>query len=298
MKQNVDVFICHASQDKDSFVRPLAKALRSLGVTVWYDEFSLEIGDSVSQQIDKGIAEAGFGIVVISKSFIGRPWPAHELKGLVNRDIEEDLKILPIWHGVKKHEVAKFSPSLSDKLAIDTQNVEAREAATKLFRMIRPDLYHRHPYAQLEKLASGEAIVELQNEIEELRERFSEYQCPICEAPMSTRIDAPVDPEQKHWDVVETYECGHQMFGGIIQRPCPSDPNFPSLNDYDLVCNRMSDGKWQCNALPKTNMARMVRLDTGYGRSDSEARRKVKASYLYRAGRMSNQEWSRIQMGI
>ena len=45
MKQQVDVFVCHASQDKDGFVRPLAEALRRLGVTVWYDEFSLAIGD-------------------------------------------------------------------------------------------------------------------------------------------------------------------------------------------------------------------------------------------------------------
>ncbi len=229
MNQIVDVFICHASQDKGTFVRPLAEALRRLGVTVWYDEFSLQIGDSVSQQIDKGIAAAKFGVVVISSSFIGRSWPEHELRGLVNRDVEEDLKILPLWHGVTKHEVAKFSPSLSDKFAIDTQKIDAQEAAIKILRTVRPDLYGKNPRSQLEKLASGEAIMELQNTIEDLRKRIVEYQCPICEAPMSTRIDAPAGPDQKHWDVVETYECGHQTFGGIVQYPCPSDPKFPSL---------------------------------------------------------------------
>ena len=65
----------------------------------------------MSEQIDRGIAKAKFGIVVISRSFIGRKWPAHELRGLVNRDVEEDLKILPIWHGVSKSEVKEFSPS-------------------------------------------------------------------------------------------------------------------------------------------------------------------------------------------
>ena len=61
MTKQCDVFICHASVDKTGFVRPFAEALRRLGVTVWYDEFSLEIGDSVSEQIDKGIAAAKFG---------------------------------------------------------------------------------------------------------------------------------------------------------------------------------------------------------------------------------------------
>jgi TIR domain len=301
MSRSYDVFICHAWEDKERFVRPLAEALRRLGVSVWYDEFSLEIGDSVSRQIDNGIAGARFGIVVISRPFIGRPWPRYELQGLVNRDIEEDLKILPIWHGVSKRQVAEFSPSLSDKFAIDTQRVDAEEAAIRILRMVRPDIYRQHPRAELERMASGEALAELQSEIEDLRERVAEYQCPHCGAPLSTRIDAPVDPEQKHWDLVETFECGLRTFAGTIQHLCPSDPKFPSLDDYALICDRTSgrsDRDWQCDARPKTEMARKVPLDTGYGSSEDEARRKVEATYLYRAGRMTNQEWFRIQMGV
>ena len=300
MTQETDAFICHASQDKDSFVRPLAKTLRRLGIMVWYDEFSLEIGDSLSQQIDKGIGGAKFGVVVISKSFIGRRWPEHELRGLVNRNVEEDLKIIPIWHGVTKREVATFSPSLSDKIAIDTKKSDAKEVAITILRVVRPDLYRRHPRAELERLASGEALVHLKNEIKELREQVSEYQCPHCGDLLSTRINAPVDPAEKHWDVVETYECGFQTFSGIIQHPCPSDPKFPSLSDYDLVYERTSDQadrEWRCDAQAKTEMAQKVWLDSGYGSSKDEARRKVEATYLYRASRMTNEDWSGIQMG-
>ena len=42
-----DVFISHASEDKDSVVRPLAQALVAKGLKVWYDEFELKIGDSL-----------------------------------------------------------------------------------------------------------------------------------------------------------------------------------------------------------------------------------------------------------
>ena len=293
MSKKDAVFICHASQDKDSFVRPLAETLRRLGVTVWYDEFSLEIGDSVSQQIDKGIASAKFGIVVISRSFIDRPWPQHELRGLVNRDVEEDLKILPIWHGVTKREVTEFSPSLTDKLAIDTQRVSVQEAAIRILRTVRPDLYERHPRAELEALASGEALTKLQNTIKALRKQVADYQCPTCGAPLSTRTNAPVDPEMKYWDLIETYDCGFQMSAGMVEYPCPSDPKFPSLNNYDLVCERFSDQsgyKWRCDAWAKTSMAGKVKLRSGYGNSEGEARRKVKADYLYRAGRMTSQE--------
>jgi len=37
-----DVFISHASEDKDSFVRPLTDRLHEFGVKIWYDEFELK----------------------------------------------------------------------------------------------------------------------------------------------------------------------------------------------------------------------------------------------------------------
>jgi hypothetical protein len=299
MSQRYDVFICHASEDKDDFVRPLAQALCRLGISVWYDESSLELGDSISKEIDRGIAGARFGIVVISQSFIGKSWPDHELRGLVNRQVEEDLKIIPIWHGVTKTEVAKFSPSLADKLAINTKWVDAQEAAIKILRTVRPDLYRLQSRADLEQIASWEAITELQSIIDDLRAKVAEYQCPYCGSDLSTRIDAPLDPLEKHWDVIETYECGYQVFGGAVQNLCPSDPNFPSLEDYELLLEATEGEtatKWNCSARPKTEMARKVRLDVTFGMTKEAAIRRMQANYHYRAGRISNAEWVRVQM--
>ena len=45
-----DVFICHAGEDKEEFVRPLAEALRSHHLDVWYDEFALDVGDSFAKR--------------------------------------------------------------------------------------------------------------------------------------------------------------------------------------------------------------------------------------------------------
>jgi len=61
-----DVFISHASEDKNGFVRPLAQALGQLGVRIWYDEFTLDVGDSLSRSIDRGLAQSKFGLVIIS----------------------------------------------------------------------------------------------------------------------------------------------------------------------------------------------------------------------------------------
>ncbi len=67
--QQRDVFICHASEDKDAIARPLAEALVERGHAVWFDEFELEIGDGLRREIDRGLAISRFGVVILSPSF-------------------------------------------------------------------------------------------------------------------------------------------------------------------------------------------------------------------------------------
>jgi hypothetical protein len=74
---NWDVFISHASEDKESLVRPLADFLSNLDVRVWYDEMTLKVGDSLGRSIDEGLARSNFGIVVLSKAFLVKGYSAH-----------------------------------------------------------------------------------------------------------------------------------------------------------------------------------------------------------------------------
>ncbi|WP_442481378.1 TIR domain-containing protein [Aeoliella sp. SH292] len=109
-----DLFISHASEDKDDFVRPLAEALSAAGLKVWYDEFSLSLGDSLRKSIDHGLANSRFGLVVLSSAFFAKNWTQYELNGMVSREMEGEKVILPLWHKVTKNEVMRFSPTLVD----------------------------------------------------------------------------------------------------------------------------------------------------------------------------------------
>lgn len=133
-----DVFISHASDDKDDVVRPLAFALKERGVTVWYDEFEMKIGDSLRRKIDKGLANSKFGIVVISKDFIKKGWTNYELDGIITKAVSGEQIILPIWHNITKKEVIDFSPSLADKLARNTATNTIDEIADEIAELIIP----------------------------------------------------------------------------------------------------------------------------------------------------------------
>ncbi len=132
-----DVFISHASEDKDEVVRPLANSLKSKGIKVWYDEFEMRIGDSLRRKIDKGLANSRFGIVVISKDFIKKGWTNYELDGIITKAISGEQIILPIWHNITKREVIDFSPSLADKLARNTAINTIEEISTEISELIQ-----------------------------------------------------------------------------------------------------------------------------------------------------------------
>lgn len=260
-----------------------------LGVSVWYDEFSLRLGSSLSRSIDRGLADSSFGLVVVSPAFIRKPWPEYELRGLVAREITEDRVILPVWHGVTRADVLAFSPPLCDKVALNTTGLSAEDVAIQILREVRPDLYAKHSRAQLQRIASGAALTDLQREIDRMREELaaateelSEYRCTFCGAPLAERIGAPADPEERHWDLREIYACGYQSFGGFKERPCPSDPEFPKWEDYDLHWQHNAEEphfKWQCYALPKTTMARRLSLGMGLGQTKQEAEQYVRDTY-------------------
>lgn len=115
-----DVFISHASEDKEEFVRPLAEGLRARGLKVWFDEFSLTVGDSLRRSIDRGLADSRFGVVVISQHFMLKEWPQKELDGLVAREVDGVKVILPVWHNISAAEIRKFSPMLADRVAVSS----------------------------------------------------------------------------------------------------------------------------------------------------------------------------------
>jgi hypothetical protein len=132
-----DVFISHASEDKDEVVRPLALKLQELCLSVWYDEFELKMGDSLRRKIDKGLANSRFGVVVLSTAFINKGWTNYELDGIIIKAVSGQQVILPIWHNITKQQVIDYSPSLADKLARNTAMNTIEEIAEEIYEIVK-----------------------------------------------------------------------------------------------------------------------------------------------------------------
>lgn len=135
-----DVFISHASEDKDLIVRPLVTMLEKLSVRVWYDEFSLKLGDSLSASIDKGLTESRFGIVVLSKSFLRKNWTDYEYRSLLSRQMNGQRIIIPLWYDITKEEILSFSPYLADVFAGNVTPDNLPKTVLAILKVVRPDI--------------------------------------------------------------------------------------------------------------------------------------------------------------
>ncbi|MBA7678953.1 hypothetical protein ES703_87233 [subsurface metagenome] len=133
-----DVFISHATEDKDTFVRQLATELRSKRLQVWYDEFTLRVGDSLRRSIDKGLVKSRYGIVILSSNFFGRKWPEDELNGLAIRERKGEKVILPVWLDVDADYIAEYSPILADRFAAKASD-GMNKVISDLLAVIRPN---------------------------------------------------------------------------------------------------------------------------------------------------------------
>lgn len=133
MTKMFDLFISHATPDKDEVVRPLAEALKTRGADVFYDEWEIRVGDSLREKIDAGLARSRFGVVILSESFLARrQWTERELNGLFALEGEGHPRILPVWHNVTKTQVASYSPVLADRAALKTADYTLDEIADLL----------------------------------------------------------------------------------------------------------------------------------------------------------------------
>jgi hypothetical protein len=134
--QTWDVFISHASEDKEDVARPLRDALAQRGITVWLDEAQMKVGHSLRRKIDEGIRSSRFGVVILSEDFFRKGWTNHELDGLVTRNVAGEQSLLPIWHDLDGDQVRAYSPSLADKVALSTDDLSIEDIADQIAEVV------------------------------------------------------------------------------------------------------------------------------------------------------------------
>ena len=130
-------FVAHDSRDKETIARPLAVSLSQNMCRVWYDEFSLNVGDSLRERIEQGLKRCKRCILVLTPRFLSNEgWPKKEFDSVFTRELlHKENCVLPVWAGVSAKEVFKYSPSLADRVGVDW-SLGLQEVTRRLLKAI------------------------------------------------------------------------------------------------------------------------------------------------------------------
>ena len=92
-----EFFLCHVSDDKDTMVRPLARALEAQGMSCWLDEAEILVGDSLITAVQTGLKSSRYLVCFITDAFFERGWPNAELEAALSMQLGgRAMTVLPI----------------------------------------------------------------------------------------------------------------------------------------------------------------------------------------------------------
>jgi hypothetical protein len=154
-----DAFLSYATEDKMDFVRPLADRLRREGMSVWFDEFEIQYGQSISQAIERGLANSRVGIIVLSQASLKKNWTKYEISALKTLYINYGTRLIPVWKDIDDNVIRTTDPGLLDIRAIACKGRAVEEVAYEIIGAIRPDLFTQINRRQRERLLDQDAPI-------------------------------------------------------------------------------------------------------------------------------------------
>ena len=131
-----DTFICHASEDKEVIARPIHKALTELGLYAWLDESEIRLGQSIRQKIDEGLANCRSATVILSRPFFSKNWLQYEMDGIVGRQMQGEILLFPIQHGITIEEIRDYSPPLGGLSLWNSSDHSPAKIAAEIARQL------------------------------------------------------------------------------------------------------------------------------------------------------------------
>jgi hypothetical protein len=115
-----NVFISHASEDKELVAKPIAEGLARAGLRVWLDVDRLVLGDSLHRGVEQGLQGARFGVVILSPAFFRKAWPQRELAAILALESRARTRVLPVLHELDIDALIEKAPLVADRVSVST----------------------------------------------------------------------------------------------------------------------------------------------------------------------------------
>ncbi|MFT3723512.1 MAG: reverse transcriptase domain-containing protein [Hyphomonadaceae bacterium] len=94
-----DVFLSHASEDKEDIARPIFEACQKLGLKAFLDEAHIGWGQSFTQKINTALGSARTVLAIVSPTSVTKDWPVTEVNTALSLEVSGQKKVVPLIVG-------------------------------------------------------------------------------------------------------------------------------------------------------------------------------------------------------
>src|ERR1700680_1451116 len=148
-----DVFLSHSSKDTE-VAREIAVRLRTDGLRVWFDDWEINLGDSVRAKIEEGLEQSRVLVLWLSAHAFGSDWTRLEAGTFRFRDPQnKERRFIPL-----RLDPAPIDRSLAHLLYINWFSRDLAQEYEKLLEACRPQAV---PEAQSAEEQVAEYTVEI-----------------------------------------------------------------------------------------------------------------------------------------
>ena len=113
-----DVFLCSANSELGNW---LFHRLEELGYAVWFEPYSLALGDSKLDTIQNALGQSRFGLVMINEELLMEGKGLMWLKLLFELETRSSKRILPIVDGIPFEDVHAKFPFFRDRVMLSSE---------------------------------------------------------------------------------------------------------------------------------------------------------------------------------
>lgn len=128
-----DVFISHASEDKEAIARPVFAACAKLGMKAFLDEAHIGWGQSFTHKINTALGSARTVLAIVSSVSVTKEWPVTEVNTALSLEVSGQKKVVPLLVG--KPDLSRL-PLIQGKDAM-SWNGDADAVARRLQAAVR-----------------------------------------------------------------------------------------------------------------------------------------------------------------
>lgn len=130
-----DVFLCHAWDDRRGVATELHDLLEAEGVSVWFSEKDIVLGQPFMREIDRGLAKSRTGLVLVTPALLERV----DSRGVSDKELSELLArdlLIPVVHKTTYDELRNVSPLLASRNGLNTADDSMADIATKIAELV------------------------------------------------------------------------------------------------------------------------------------------------------------------